>query len=88
MVLNDIGQSVKQYILEEFLPGEDPKELNEQTPLIKGGILDSIATIKMVIFLEECFTIELSPGEVTFDNLNTIADIARLVEKKLKGAKA
>ena len=49
---SDIQATVKQYILKEFLPGENPDELNESTPLITGGILDSISTVQLVAFLE------------------------------------
>jgi acyl carrier protein len=48
-----IESTVKDYILREFLPGEDPNELQSDTPLITGGVLDSIATLKLVAFLEE-----------------------------------
>jgi hypothetical protein len=41
--------------MSEFLPGEDPNELTDSTPLISGGILDSIATLKLVMFMEERF---------------------------------
>jgi len=41
--------------LSAFLPGESPDELNDETPLITGGILDSISTLKLVVFLEEQF---------------------------------
>ena len=44
--MEDIKQTVKAYILKEFLPGENPAELVDSTPLITGGILDSIATLK------------------------------------------
>ena len=54
---NETFAQVKQYILETFLPGENPDELKETTPLISGGILDSIATLKLVMFLEERFGI-------------------------------
>ncbi len=50
---------IKDFILSEFLPGEDPDELTDGTPLISGGILDSIATLKLVMFLEEKFGITL-----------------------------
>jgi len=36
------------YILKEFLPGEDPNELTDATPLVTGGILDSLATLKLI----------------------------------------
>ncbi|PYV89741.1 MAG: acyl carrier protein [Acidobacteria bacterium] len=81
---NDIMSTVKSYILSEYLPGEDPNELTESTPLIKGGILDSIAVVRVVTFLEEKFNIELKPDEVIVENLNTISGMANLIQRKLK----
>ena len=52
-------QAVKGFILDEFLPGEPAENLTGNTPLISGGILDSIATLKLVMFLEEKFGIVL-----------------------------
>lgn len=74
---------VKGYILEEFLPGEDPAKLTDLTPLITGGILDSLATIKLVVFLEEQFEIQIQAHETMVDYLNTVSDIAQLVQSKL-----
>ena len=78
----DIKSIVKEYILQEFLPGEDPAELTDSTPLITGGILDSIATVKLVMFLEERFSITLQAHETDPDYLNTIDVIAKLIESK------
>ena len=79
----DIQQTVKKYILETFLPGENPDELTERTPLISGGILDSIATLKLVMFLEEHFGITLQAHEADREHLDNLADIAALVQSKL-----
>ena len=73
---------VKQYILETFLPGENPDELKATTPLISGGILDSIATLKLVMFLEERFGISVEAHEADREHLDTLSDIAALVERK------
>ena len=80
-----IAATVSEYILREFLPEEDPSELQESTPLITAGILDSIATLKLVAFLEERFGITIAAHEATVEHLNTIADITRLVTAKLGG---
>jgi acyl carrier protein len=80
--MDTIRETVKEYILREFLPGEDPEALTEETPLITGGILDSIATLKMVTFIEERYNIMLQAHEVDVDHLNTIADIVALVNTK------
>lgn len=74
---------IKGYILEEFLPGENPAELTDSTPLITGGILDSLATIKLVAFLEERFAIQIQAHETTVDYMDTITDITQLVSSKL-----
>ena len=81
--MQDVKQTIREYILEEFLPGENPAELTDSTPLISGGILDSLATIKLVAFLEERYKIQIQAHETMVDYLNTVADIAQLVNSKL-----
>ena len=80
--MEEIVSSVKEFILREFLPGEDPDALTESTPLIAGGILDSLATLKLVSFLEERFKIAIAPHETDEEHVGTIADIVRLVQSK------
>jgi acyl carrier protein len=80
--MEDVKSTIKDFILKEFLPGENPEELTETTPLITGGILDSLATLKLVTFVEERFRINLQAYETGVDYLNTISDIAKLVQSK------
>lgn len=79
---DNIQAIVKEYILNEFLPGEDPDELTESTPLISGGVLDSIATLKLVMFLEEQFNIRLEAHEADREHLDNLILITQLVEAK------
>jgi len=81
--MQELKEVIKGYILHEFLPGENPAELTDSTPLITGGILDSLATIKLTVFLEERFQIQIQAHETMVDYLNTISDIAQLVQSKL-----
>lgn len=74
-----IKQIIKNYILSEFLPGEDPAQLTDYTPLITSGILDSIATLKFVAFLEQYFSITINAYETDPEYLDTIERIAKLV---------
>ena len=75
-------QRIKTFIMEEFLPGENPDELTATTPLISGGILDSIATLKLVMFMEEEYGVSFAPHEVDKENLDDLASIARLLQSK------
>jgi acyl carrier protein len=80
--MDEIKQAVRSYILDQFLPGEDPSELTDATPLITGGILDSISTLKLVVFLEERFGVIVEAHEAGVDHLDNVDEIARLVERK------
>ena len=81
--MQEVREIIKGYILKEFLPGENPAELTDSTPLITGGILDSLATIKLVVFLEQRFQIKIEAHETMADYLDTVADIAQLVSSKM-----
>ena len=81
--VEEVKQAIREYILKEFLPGENPEELTNSTPLITGGILDSLATIKLVLFLEGRFHIKIQAHETMVDYLNTLDDIAQLVHSKM-----
>lgn len=78
-----VEQKLRDYILGEFLPGEDPSQLANSTPLISAGILDSIATLKLVAFLEETFSIGLAAHETDAEHLDSIDRIASLVRSKM-----
>ena len=79
-----IKAMIKAFILQEFLPGEDPGALTDTTtPLATTGILDTLAVLKLVTFLESRFNIRLEAYETGVENLNTVSDIAQLVLSKL-----
>jgi acyl carrier protein len=72
----------RDFILNEFLPGEMPENLTDSTELITDGILDSLATLKLVAYLEKSCGIEIAPDELVPENLNSIAQIANFVQSK------
>ena len=78
-----IRRMVKEYILSEFLPGEDPETLSDDTPLVSGGILDSIKIMKLVVFLEETHGLEFQVHEIGADYIDTLERIARTVQMKI-----
>ncbi|WP_165245948.1 acyl carrier protein [Paludisphaera soli] len=84
--MEDIQKDVHSFILNEFLPGEDPSELTDSTPLITGGILDSITTLKLVVYLEERFGITVEAHEAGVEHLDSIRQIADLVADKKQAA--
>ena len=80
----DVADKIGGFIKEEVVL--DPTaSLEVNTPLLEG-ILDSMALMQLVSFLEEEFDIEIDDTEVTAENFKTIADIERLVGGRLTPA--
>ena len=78
--VTDIKDKVKTFILNEFLPDCEPDELEDDTPLRSGGILNSIATLKLTAFLEEEFDIAVEAHEM--GEFDTLEEIVALVAEK------
>jgi acyl carrier protein len=78
-----IAAEVRDYILAEFLPGADADELDEATPLITGGVLTSISTMKLVSFLESRFGVQFKAHEMGAKHLDNLGLIAATVQAKL-----
>jgi acyl carrier protein len=74
--------SIKDYVLAEFLAGEDPSMLTPTTPLMTSGILDSLATLKLISFLEKEFDVKIEAHEADEEHFNTLDEISRLVDSK------
>jgi acyl carrier protein len=82
MTNDEIVRTVKDYILRTHLPGEDASKLAPSTPLITSGILDSLATLELVSFLEKQYGIEFEAHEVDAERLGSLEAIATLILAK------
>ena len=79
----DIKREIRGYVAEHFLP--EGQGLEDATPLISGGLIDSIGMIGLIGFMESRFGVEFMPREVdarTLDNLNLIETA---INRKLAG---
>jgi acyl carrier protein len=80
--MNEIKEMIRQFIVSTYLPGESPDRLRDDTPLLTSGILDSLAAVNLVSFLEQSFDIELDVYDTSIEHFDRIDDIARCVARK------
>ena len=78
----EVKREIKSYILKEFLQGADPSDLTDASPLITGGVLDSISTVRLVSFIEERFSVRLHAHEMSADYLDNLDLIAATIQAK------
>ena len=74
-------------MLREYIAGSpilrNPGQLTDSTPLAAYGILDSIAVLELVLFLETRFGVQFSTRDLDRRRIETIERIEGLVREKL-----
>jgi acyl carrier protein len=80
----EIANEVRRFIAAEFLPPEEKDLLQDDTPLMSGGILDSISTVKLVAFMEQRFGVGFEAHEIRVKHFDTVQSIAELAHSKLR----
>ena len=84
--MSDVTTAIQDFILQNYLPGESRANLQEDTPLRTSGILDSIATLNLIGFIEQEYGIQVEAHETGIENFDRIKDIAAFVERKRAAA--
>ncbi len=77
-----IEEELQNYICKQFIPGKSPKKPHIDDDLIEEGILDSLAVVNLISYLEEAYRIEVEPGEVVVDNIGSIRKLTKFIEQK------
>jgi acyl carrier protein len=78
-----IARAVKQFVVTNFLFGQDAAGLTDTQSFLETGIVDSTGVLELVGFLEQNFAITVEDGELLPDNLDSIQNITQFVSRKL-----
>ena len=74
--------TVRNFIVENFLLGE-ADGLDEKASFQESGIIDSTGILELITFLEEKYGIKVEDDELIPDNLDSLSNVARFIERKL-----
>jgi acyl carrier protein len=77
----DMHDVVLEYVRNEYVDEDDDDiELDYDTPLISGGIVDSFSMVSLKVFLEKKYGISIPDAKATpeaFDSVNRIVTLVR-----------
>ena len=83
--MSDVVQTrIRDFIVENFLFGDDSQPLPGDLSLIESDMVDSTGILEMVSFLEEHFAIDVADPEIVPENFDTIARLSAFVAGKKK----
>ena len=80
--VDEIAGTIRQFILSKYLPGESPGNLPDDLPLQSSAVLDSLAMLGLITFLEEQFHVELDVYDTSVEHFDSIRDITATVRRK------
>ena len=82
-----VEDTIKRFFLSEHLVGSGRTKIDLDESLISSGILDSMALLQLIVFIEEQFGVTVGDGELNPTNFETINQIKSFVEKKQQAIK-
>ena len=77
--MEEMKDVVKKYVIDEYM--EDGDELNYDTALISGGIVDSFSMVSLKRFLENKYKISITDDKATPEAFDSVNKIVALVNE-------
>jgi len=73
------------YIISELANSKNIEKLDPSDNLIENGIIDSLGIMKLLMFLENTYSLKISDDELTMENFQSHNTILSLVNRKIGG---
>ncbi len=78
----NILPEIRSFVANWFRDGKE-EGLEDDTPLVTSGMVDSAGVIEVVEFLEKQFRVSVSASDVSLSNCNTLRSLTQLVKSRL-----
>ncbi len=74
-------EDLRTFIVTQMV--KDPRyPLQDDEPLITGGLVDSFSLVELALFIEEKIGVHFADSELTAENMNTLNQIVANIEAK------
>jgi len=72
-----------KFIVTEIAAERDEKSLEPDEDLLRSGVIDSMALMDLVLFLEKTFGIEVEEEDLVPENFQSLNSIVEYAERKV-----
>lgn len=79
--MDNTQQLLSEFIANEFL-GDESKSLSGDENLIEAGVVDSLAILMLINYIEGQFSVTIQPEDVVVENFESVAAITRLIHMR------
>lgn len=85
--MTTVEQEVRTFLADNFSLGHDLTKLSGTQSLTERGFIDSVGIVEVLTFLETRYEIQITDDETVPENIDTIDNIVRFIDRK-RGAAA
>ncbi|OLZ60598.1 hypothetical protein AV521_45095 [Streptomyces sp. IMTB 2501] len=78
---DEITEKVTSFIRERFLDGDPQGELDETTPLLEWGVLNSLNTVVLLNYVRTDLGVTVPPRKINARDLKNIRNISEMIRK-------
>ena len=77
-----VSNTIRQFIMAHFPLARKQSIIEDDSPLLESGIVDSLGVLDLINFIEEAFQLTVSEEDLLPENFETIARMAGFVQGK------
>lgn len=77
----DLKNLIIDYVKREYLEEDSEEDVDENTPLISSGIVDSFSMVSLKTFLEKKFSIKIPDEKATPEAFDTVNNMINLLKE-------
>lgn len=80
-----VSHRIRQFIIKHFPLARKQSIIEDDSPLLDSGIIDSLGVLEVVSFIEKEFKIMISDEDLLHENFESIASMTAFVQNKING---
>ncbi len=78
----EVKETVRQYIIDNFLFGDVSPLESDSMSLLDGGIIDSVGVMELVAFLEQDFDLSIADEDLIPENLDSVDNLTAFIGRR------
>jgi len=75
-------EELRTYILENFMFGASPQDLDDDASLLDTGILDSTGVLELISHVEERYGVAVDAAEIVPENIDSVNQLRAFLDRK------
>ena len=79
--MDEQKKMILEYVINEYVEEDDDIDVDLDTELISGGIVDSFSMVSLKRFLENKYEIQIPDADASPEAFDTVNSIAALVDR-------